>query len=191
MWGRIDDGAGPSDDRMRWLCTQVQKPMSAAAAASRTGAVHDRPGSPRSPGALRLCGVRHAFGDRCALDGVSIDVASGVLTGLLGPNGAGKTTLLRILLGVLVPDAGELEWNGHQVTARDRQRWGYMPQERSLYPAMPAGEQLVYFGRLHGCSRVTVNGPEDVPGADRVDSAATTAHPVVFARVQAQKWDER
>jgi ABC-2 type transport system ATP-binding protein len=100
-----------------------------------------------------VCGVRHAFGDRSALDGVSIDVTSGELTGLLGPNGAGKTTLLRILLGVLVPDAGELEWNGHRVTAQDRQRWGYMPQERSLYPAMPAGEQLVYFGRLHGCTR--------------------------------------
>jgi ABC-2 type transport system ATP-binding protein len=75
---------------------------------------------------LHVCGVRHAFGDRSALDGVSIDVTSGELTGLLGPNGAGKTTLLRILLGVLVPDAGELEWNGHRVTAQDRQRWGYM-----------------------------------------------------------------
>jgi ABC-2 type transport system ATP-binding protein len=102
---------------------------------------------------LHVRGVRHAFGDRSALEGVNIDVTSGELTGLLGPNGAGKTTLLRILLGVLVPDAGELEWNGHRITAQARQRWGYMPQERSLYPAMPAGEQLVYFGRLHGCSR--------------------------------------
>jgi ABC-2 type transport system ATP-binding protein len=115
--------------------------------------VPDRLTSPRVATALQVHGVRHAFGDRCALDGVSLGVAPGVLTGLLGPNGAGKTTLLRILLGVLEPDAGEVEWNGRQVTAADRQRWGYMPQERSLYPAMRAGEQLVYFGRLHGCSR--------------------------------------
>ena len=97
-------------------------------------------------------GVRHSFGERAALDVVSFTVARGVLTGLLGPNGAGKTTLMRILLGVLGPDAGEVRYDGRSVDVADRTAWGYMPQERGLYPAMPAGEQVVHFGRLHGLS---------------------------------------
>jgi ABC-2 type transport system ATP-binding protein len=107
----------------------------------------------RNSTTLEIASVGPPFDDRPALDGVSLSIVPGVLTGLLGPNGAGKTTLLRILLGVLVPDAGELFWQGHPVTADDRLKWGFMPQERSLYPAMLAGEQLVYFGRLHGQAR--------------------------------------
>jgi ABC-2 type transport system ATP-binding protein len=97
--------------------------------------------------------VCHAFAERRVLDDVSFDVPPGVLTGLLGPNGAGKTTLMRIMFGVIDPVAGETTWQGHQVTSADRHRWGYMPQERGLYPAMPAGDQLVYLARLHGVSR--------------------------------------
>ena len=77
-------------------------------------------------------------------------VRPGVLTGLLGPNGAGKTTLMRVLLGVIEPDAGEVLIDGRPVGFADRQRWGYMPQERGLYPAMRAGDQLIYMARLHG-----------------------------------------
>ncbi len=102
---------------------------------------------------LQVRAVSHAFGDRRVLDGVTFDVPPGVLTGLLGPNGAGKTTLMRIMFGVIDPLAGETHWDGHPVTSLDRRRWGYMPQERGLYPAMPAGEQLVYLARLHGVSR--------------------------------------
>ena len=101
---------------------------------------------------LEILGIRHAFGERTALDDVSFTVDPGVLTGLLGPNGAGKTTLMRILLGVLVPDAGEIRYGGRPVGTGARTTWGYMPQERGLYPAMPAGEQVVHFGRLHGLS---------------------------------------
>jgi ABC-2 type transport system ATP-binding protein len=103
--------------------------------------------------ALEIRDVAHAFGRRVALDGVSFEVAPGVLTGLLGPNGAGKTTLLRVLLGVLTPARGEILLGGRPVQADDRRSWGYMPQERGLYPAMPAGEQVVHFGRLHGLTR--------------------------------------
>ena len=104
---------------------------------------------------LSVADIAHAFASRVALDGVSFDVEPGVLTGLLGPNGAGKTTLLRVLLGVLSPDRGEVRYDGRSVSERDRRHWGYMPQERGLYPAMPVGDQAVYFGRLHGLSRNT------------------------------------
>jgi ABC-2 type transport system ATP-binding protein len=99
---------------------------------------------------LEISDVAHTFEDRVALDGVSIEVEPGRLTGLLGPNGAGKTTLIRVLLGVLSPDRGRISHDGRPVTADDRRTWGYMPQERGLYPGMPAGEQVVHFARLHG-----------------------------------------
>jgi len=102
---------------------------------------------------LQVQGVYHSFADRQVLDDVSMDVAPGILTGLLGPNGAGKTTLMRIMFGVIAPTAGEVRWQGHPVTTADRRRWGYMPQERGLYPVMPAGEQLVFLARLHGVGR--------------------------------------
>ncbi len=103
---------------------------------------------------LEILGIGHSFGERTALDDVSFAVGPGVLTGLLGPNGAGKTTLMRILLGVLSPDAGEIHYRGRPLDVNDRTSWGYMPQERGLYPAMPAGEQVVHFGRLHGLTPV-------------------------------------
>ena len=102
---------------------------------------------------LEIHDIAHSFGDRTALDGVSFNIAPGVITGLLGPNGAGKTTLLRIMLGVLSPDRGQVRYNGRPVGEQDRRQWGYMPQERGLYPGMPAGDQVTHFGRLHGLSR--------------------------------------
>jgi len=102
---------------------------------------------------LDIVDVRQSFGDRLALDSVRAVIEPGVMTGLVGPNGAGKTTLLRVVLGVLTPDAGQIRLDGREVTARDRERWGYMPQERGLYAGMPVGEQVIYFGRLHGLSR--------------------------------------
>ena len=102
---------------------------------------------------LEIRDVAHTFGDRVALDGVSFEVVPGVLTGLLGPNGAGKTTLMRVMLGVLAPLRGEVRYDGRPVRPEDRRHWGYMPQERGLYSGMPAGEQVVYFARLHGLAR--------------------------------------
>ncbi len=102
---------------------------------------------------LEALDVRHRFGERVVLDGVDLRVAPGVLTGLLGPNGAGKTTLMRLVLGVIDPDYGRILFDGAPVTGAERQRWGYMPQERGLYPAMKAGDQVIHFGRLHGLSK--------------------------------------
>ena len=93
---------------------------------------------------LEALGIHHRFGDRTVLDGVDLRVEPGVLTGLLGPNGAGKTTLMRLMLGVLEPDQGRILWDGAAVTSQDRQRWGYMPQERGLYPAMKAYDAIAF-----------------------------------------------
>jgi ABC-2 type transport system ATP-binding protein len=70
----------------------------------------------------------------------------------VGPNGAGKTTTMRIVLGVLEPDRGEVRWRGRPVDAETRRRFGYMPEERGLYPKMRVRDQLEYFARLHGLS---------------------------------------
>ncbi len=107
----------------------------------------------RSLRALRIIDLHYAFGDRIALDGVGMDIRPGVITGLLGPNGAGKTTLIRILLGVLSGQHGEIRLDGEALSGGDRRAWGYMPQQRGLYPAMPVGDQVVHFARLHGLSR--------------------------------------
>lgn len=102
---------------------------------------------------LEIRDVTQRFGERVALDSLNMVATPGVLTGLVGPNGAGKTTLLRVVLGVLASDSGSVLVGGKPVTAEDRRRWGYMPQERGLYAGMPVGEQVIYFGRLHGLSR--------------------------------------
>jgi ABC-2 type transport system ATP-binding protein len=99
---------------------------------------------------LRLRGVTRTFGDRRALDAVTFTVRPGRVTGFIGANGAGKTTAMRIVVGVLAPDAGEVTWGDRAVTRVDRRRFGYMPEERGLYPKMPVLEQLVYLGRVHG-----------------------------------------
>jgi ABC-2 type transport system ATP-binding protein len=99
---------------------------------------------------LELDGLRRRYGDTVALDGLSFAVSAGHLFGFVGPNGAGKTTAMRIVLGVLEPDGGEVRWNGRPVGAAARARFGYMPEERGLYPKMRVADQLVHFARLHG-----------------------------------------
>ncbi|KAB1924138.1 ATP-binding cassette domain-containing protein [Micromonospora noduli] len=99
---------------------------------------------------LRLDGVDRSFGDRQVLRNVSFEVSAGRMTGFVGANGAGKTTTMRIILGVLAPDAGEVSWGGTTLTRQDRRRFGYMPEERGLYPKMTTREQVAYLGRLHG-----------------------------------------
>jgi ABC-2 type transport system ATP-binding protein len=99
---------------------------------------------------LELNGLVRRFGDVVALDDVSFSVQAGQMVGFVGPNGAGKTTAMRIALGVLRPDAGEVRWLGRPVDAETRRRFGYMPEERGLYPKMRVLDQLVYLARLHG-----------------------------------------
>jgi ABC-2 type transport system ATP-binding protein len=101
-------------------------------------------------GMLELNGLTRRYGTRTALDGLSFCVQAGQVTGFLGPNGAGKTTTMRAIFGLAGLDAGTVRWDGAPVRQADRRRFGYMPEERGLYPGMRAGEQLEYLGRLHG-----------------------------------------
>ncbi|HEX8632258.1 MAG TPA: ATP-binding cassette domain-containing protein [Catenuloplanes sp.] len=101
---------------------------------------------------LRVQSVNRSFGDRQVLKDVWFDVAAGRMTGFVGGNGAGKTTVMRIILGVLAADSGEVTWRGAPLTHEDRRTFGYLPEERGLYPKMTAHEQLVYLARLHGLS---------------------------------------
>jgi ABC-2 type transport system ATP-binding protein len=89
---------------------------------------------------------------KLALDGISFAVRPGEMFGFVGANGAGKTTTMRIVMGVLKADSGSVSWQGRPLTYGDRQKFGYMPEERGLYQKMRAGEQIEYFGRLHGLS---------------------------------------
>jgi len=102
---------------------------------------------------LSLVDLYKRFGDVVALDGAGFDVEPGRIVGFLGPNGAGKTTAMRCVFGLVNPDAGSVTWNGRPVDHDDRISFGYMPEERGLYPKMKIGEQLAYFGRLSGLSR--------------------------------------
>ncbi len=99
---------------------------------------------------LELVGLVRRFGEVLALDDVSFSVAEGEIVGFVGPNGAGKTTAMRIVLGVLEADAGEVRWRGRPVDAGVRRRFGYMPEERGLYPKMRVADHLTYLARLHG-----------------------------------------
>jgi ABC-2 type transport system ATP-binding protein len=104
-------------------------------------------------GQIETLGLSRTFGDVRAVDGVDLVVRPGGLTGFVGGNGAGKTTTMRMVMGVLRPDAGEVLWNGRPMTAADRQRFGYMPEERGLYPKQKVADQLGYLGQLSGMPR--------------------------------------
>lgn len=102
---------------------------------------------------LRVQGVTKHFGERRVLDDVTFEVGRGRLTGFVGGNGAGKTTTMRIMLGVLDADGGSVSVDGQTISPADRRRFGYMPEERGLYPKMPVAEQVTYLARLHGVDR--------------------------------------
>jgi ABC-2 type transport system ATP-binding protein len=97
--------------------------------------------------------VRKAFAGHVAVAGLSLAIPRGSVFGLLGPNGAGKTTTLRMVMNVLAPDAGSIEVLGRPADAAARDRVGYMPEERGLYPRMVVEEQLLHFAALKGVPR--------------------------------------
>jgi ABC-2 type transport system ATP-binding protein len=99
---------------------------------------------------IRVDRVSKRFRTTQALDAVSFDVRPGEVFGLLGPNGAGKTTLIRAILDIIKPDSGRIDVFGGPFRPEDRERCGYLPEERGLYPRQPVGAVLEYLGRLKG-----------------------------------------
>lgn len=99
---------------------------------------------------LDIDSVTRKFGDITAVDAVTFEVGDGDLVGFVGGNGAGKTTTMRMIMGVLAIHGGEVRWRGRPITAGDRRTFGYMPEERGLYPKQPVLDQLVYLARLKG-----------------------------------------
>ncbi len=103
--------------------------------------------------AIQLSGVGKAYAGHVAVQDLSLGVARGSTFGLLGPNGAGKTTTLRMIMNVIAPDTGTIDILGQPATQRARDRVGYMPEERGLYPRMVVEEQLLFFAELKGVPR--------------------------------------
>jgi ABC-2 type transport system ATP-binding protein len=110
---------------------------------------------------LSVRNLTRSFGTRRVVDDVSFDVGRGRLTGFVGGNGAGKTTTMRMILGVLRPDSGEVTLDGAPIGESVLHGFGYMPEERGLYPKMEIGEQLAYLARLHGIDKTTATQRAD------------------------------
>jgi len=128
---------------------------------------------------LGFDGVTKRFGSVTALDRCTFAVRPGRLTGFLGPNGAGKTTAMRAVFGLVELDQGTVRWRGGPVGPADRARFGYMPEERGLYPRMRVRDQLVYLGQLCGRAPLDVTRSVDAwlerlgltgRAADRLDA---------------------
>ena len=103
-------------------------------------------------GIIQCKNVCKSFGEKVALDHVSVDIPKGKIFGLLGPNGAGKTTLIRIINRITIPGGGEVLFDGRPITQDDVEKIGYLPEERGLYRKMKVGDQAMYFARLKGMS---------------------------------------
>lgn len=110
-------------------------------------------GPPLSENAIHIEGVSKSFGSHEAVADLTLSVPRGSVFGLLGPNGAGKTTTLRMVLDILGPDSGTIEILGRPSDHAARDRIGYMPEERGLYPRMVVEEQLVFMAEIKGVPR--------------------------------------
>lgn len=104
---------------------------------------------------LRFDALHKRFGDVTALDGLSFSAQPGRILGFLGPNGAGKTTAMRCVFGLVNPDAGKVTWGNQPIDEPTMLTFGYMPEERGLYPKMKIGQQVTHFARLSGLDPAT------------------------------------
>ena len=102
---------------------------------------------------IEIKNVSKSFGEKVALNDVSLEIPEGKIFGLLGPNGAGKTTLIRIINRITIPNGGQVYFQGRPITQRDVEKIGYMPEERGLYRKMKVGDQALYLARLKGMSK--------------------------------------
>src|SRR6266481_8803699 len=97
--------------------------------------------------------INKSFAEFQVIKDLSMEVKEGTIFGFLGANGAGKTTTMRMILDILRPDSGRITWNGKDVHEVPRKNWGYLPEERGLYPKMRVDEQLLFLARLNGVSK--------------------------------------
>ena len=103
-------------------------------------------------GIIECKDVCKSFGEKVALENVSLEIPKGKIFGLLGPNGAGKTTLIRIINRITIPSGGSILFDGRPITQEDVEKIGYLPEERGLYRKMKVGDQAMYFAQLKGMS---------------------------------------
>jgi ABC-2 type transport system ATP-binding protein len=99
---------------------------------------------------LKLANICKSYGEKKAVDDLSLTVPKGAIYGIIGPNGAGKTTTIRMIMNIIAPDSGELLINGQKATAEFRNRVGYLPEERGLYKKMSINEIIIFLAELKG-----------------------------------------
>jgi ABC-2 type transport system ATP-binding protein len=99
---------------------------------------------------VELAGVTKAYESKVAVSNLSLAIEAGQMFGLLGPNGAGKTSSIRMMMGITIPDTGQISLFGKPFERKSLERVGYLPEERGLYKKMKVIDQLVFFGQLHG-----------------------------------------
>ncbi|MBW7476886.1 ABC transporter ATP-binding protein [Paenibacillus oenotherae] len=102
---------------------------------------------------LKVDKVYKQYGDKTAVNGISFEVAEGEIYGLLGANGAGKTTTMRMVLGLIYPDGGSIQYNGKPYSTDLLRNLGYLPEERGLYPKVKVSDQVIYLAKLRGMSQ--------------------------------------
>jgi ABC-2 type transport system ATP-binding protein len=101
---------------------------------------------------VELRNIRKSYGDFVAVSDISLAIGSGGIYGLLGPNGAGKTSTIRMIIGMIVPDSGQVFVFGQPLSRSHMDRFGYLPEERGLYKKMKVIDQLIFLGQLKGLS---------------------------------------
>jgi len=128
---------------------------------------------------VELAGVTKAYENKVAVDNLSLSIEAGQMFGLLGPNGAGKTSSIRMMMGITMPDSGQVSLFSKPFERKSLERVGYLPEERGLYKKMKVIDQLVFFGELHG-----------VPPADAQTRAASWAKRLEIADALTKKTEE-
>ncbi|MDX2175898.1 MAG: ATP-binding cassette domain-containing protein [Candidatus Sumerlaeia bacterium] len=129
------------------------------------------------PHPIEIRNLRKSYEGRAAVDNLSFDLRAGTLLGLLGHNGAGKTTTIRIALGMIRSDGGTVSILGGPITRDTRDRIGYLPEERGLYPKMPVIDFLFFIGMLRGCERSAIR-PRAANWLERFDLADRHKSPI-------------
>src|SRR5512142_716058 len=102
---------------------------------------------------LELRSITKRYDSFTAVDSLSFGIPQGCVYGLLGPNGAGKTTTIRMMIGITMPDSGQVWMFGEPFKQAHLDRIGYLPEERGLYKRMKIGELLTFFAQLKGVSK--------------------------------------